>query len=64
MNKWVFTKKYNKEGDLIKYKAWLVVKGCVQRLGYDYDEMFAPVVCLETIRTILALSVAKNLVIR
>lgn len=64
MNKWVFTKKYNKEGDLIKYKARLVVKGCAQRPGYDYDETFAPVVRLETIRTILALSVAENLVIR
>ena len=63
-NKWVFTKKYNKEGDLIKYKAWLVVKGCAQRPGYDFDETFAPVVRLETIRTILALSVAEDLVIR
>ena len=63
-NKWVFNKKYNKEGDLIKYKARLVVKGCAQRPGYDYDETFAPIVCLETIRVILALSVAEDLVIR
>jgi hypothetical protein len=27
-NKWVFTKKRNKEGKLTKYKARLVAKGC------------------------------------
>ena len=26
-NKWVLTKKYNKEGELIKYKVRLVAKG-------------------------------------
>jgi len=29
-NKWVFLKKYNKQGELIKHKARLVVKGCMQ----------------------------------
>jgi len=29
-NKWVFLKRYNKEGELTKYKALLVVKGCAQ----------------------------------
>jgi len=29
-NKFVFAKKRNKEGNLIKYKARLVVKGCLQ----------------------------------
>ncbi len=32
-NKWVFTKKRNKEGILTKYKARLVAKGCAQRPG-------------------------------
>ena len=62
-NKWVFTKKYNKNGDLLKYKARLVVKGCAQRPGYDYDETYSPVVRLETIRVILALSISENLII-
>ena len=29
-NKWVFVRKYNKMGELVKYKARLVVKGCAQ----------------------------------
>ena len=35
-NKWVFLKKLNKAGEVIKYKAQLVAKGCSQRPGYDY----------------------------
>ena len=29
-NKWVFVQKYNKMGELLKYKACLVIKGCAQ----------------------------------
>jgi len=42
-NKWVFTKKRNKEGILTKYKARLVTKGCAQCLGHDYLETHSPV---------------------
>jgi len=63
-NKWVFTKKFNKNGDLLKYKGRLVVKGCAQRPGQDYTETFSPVVRLETLRAILALAVQKDLHIR
>jgi Reverse transcriptase (RNA-dependent DNA polymerase) len=54
-NKWVFAKKRDKSGNIIKYKARLVVKGCAQRPGYDYDETHSPVIHLETIRAILAM---------
>jgi Reverse transcriptase (RNA-dependent DNA polymerase) len=46
-NKWVFIKKFNKSGDLIKYKAPLVAKGCSQRLGQDYNETYSPMVLLQ-----------------
>jgi len=54
-NKWVFTKKRDKVRHVVKYKAWLIAKGCAQRPGHDYVEMFSPVVHLETICAILAL---------
>jgi hypothetical protein len=48
-NKWVFVKKYNKEGLLTKYKARLVAKGYSQILEINYIDMFFPVVHLESI---------------
>jgi transposase InsO family protein len=62
--KWVFAKKYNKDGDLLRYKGRLVVKGCAQRPGQDYTETFSPVIRLETLRAILAMAVQKDLHIR
>jgi hypothetical protein len=63
-NKWVFAKKYNKSRELIKYKVQLIAKGCSQRPGQDYNETFALVVHLETIRTILTLVQEKNMIVQ
>lgn len=63
-NKWVFLKKYNKLGDLLKYKGRLVAKGCAQRPRQDYLETFSPVIRLETIQAVLALAVLKELKIQ
>ena len=41
-NKWVFVKKYNKDGDLQKYKARLVARGFSQIPGINYNQTFAP----------------------
>jgi hypothetical protein len=54
-NKWVYTIKDNPDGDT-KAKAWLVIKGFLQRDGKDYysANILAPVVYLRTIQTAMA----------
>ncbi|KAH9664737.1 Integrase catalytic domain-containing protein [Citrus sinensis] len=54
--KWIFKIKYNEDGSVQKYKAWLVAKGYSQLRGVDFTETFAPVARMETIRTVLALA--------
>ena len=58
--KWVFKIKRNSDGSVNKYKARLVAKGYVQRHGIDYDEAFAPVARIETIRLIIALAASHG----
>ncbi|KAF8675472.1 Reverse transcriptase (RNA-dependent DNA polymerase), partial [Rhizoctonia solani] len=53
---WVLTIKQNKEGQPIQYKAQLVVQGYSQQPGIDYGQMFAPVVCLDSIHTLTSLA--------
>jgi hypothetical protein len=63
-NKWTFVKKRNKEGEVVRHRARLVVKGCAQRFGQDYMETYSPVIRLDTLRAILALVPIKKLIIQ
>jgi Reverse transcriptase (RNA-dependent DNA polymerase) len=54
--KWVFTMKQNPEGRVERYKARLVAKRYSQTYGIDYDETFAPVAKMSTVRTLISLA--------
>lgn len=58
--KWVFKLKRNSDGSINKHKARLVAKGYVQRHGIDFEEVFAPVARLETIRLLVNLAASNG----
>jgi hypothetical protein len=52
--KWVFHNKQDEHGVVTRNKAQLVTKGYSQVKGLDFDEAYAPVARLESIRILLA----------
>ena len=58
--KWVFKINRNTAGEIDKYKAQLVAKGYSQVQGVDYDDTYAPVAQLSSLRMILAIATRNN----
>ncbi|GJV77249.1 retrovirus-related pol polyprotein from transposon TNT 1-94 [Tanacetum coccineum] len=58
--KWVFRNKLDENGIVSQNKARLVAQGYNQQEGIDYDETYAPVARLESIRILLAYAYALD----
>ncbi|GJR23450.1 ribonuclease H-like domain-containing protein [Tanacetum coccineum] len=59
-SKWVYKIKYKSNGEIERYKARFVAKGCSKKEGLDYEETFPPVVKMVTIRYVLSLVVQNQ----
>jgi hypothetical protein len=58
--KWVFKLKKDEHGAVIRHKARLVDRGFVQKAGIDYEDAFAPVARMESVRVLLALAAQEG----
>ncbi|KAL3683038.1 hypothetical protein R1sor_001060 [Riccia sorocarpa] len=59
--KWVFVKKRNDRGDIMRFKARLVAQGFSQRYGVDYIDTYSPVMDHVTFRYLINFAVHHQL---
>ena len=62
--RWVYVVKKDENNNPIRYKARLVARGFEQVPGVDFDETFAPVTKLKSIKLLLSLAAGKDLEIK
>jgi transposase InsO family protein len=60
-SRWVPRTKFKKDGSVDRRKARLVAKGFTQKAGIDFNETFAPVARLGSIRLFMAIAVELGL---
>nr|GEU80091.1 copia protein [Tanacetum cinerariifolium] len=58
--KWVFRNNLDENGIVSRNKATLVAQGYNQQEGIDYDENYAPIARLDSIRILLAIACAND----
>ena len=58
--KWVYKVKKDAKGNLVKHKAKLVAISNVQDQGMDFEELFAPLARMDTVRLLIALAAQES----
>ena len=58
--KWIFKNKTDEDGEIVRNKSRLVAQGYTQVKGIDFDESFALVARLESIRILLSIACIMN----
>jgi hypothetical protein len=61
--KWVYKMKHNSNGSISRYKARLVAKGYAQTHGIDYEETFALVAKMATVRVMIVVDALRGWVL-
>ena len=58
--KWIYKIKTRSDGPIEQYKACLISKGFTQEYGIDYEETFALVAHILSVRALLAIATASK----
>ena len=58
--RWIYKVKTRSDGSIERYKTRLVARGFQQEYGRDYEETFAPVAHMQTIRTLVAVAAVRD----
>jgi ATP-binding cassette subfamily B (MDR/TAP) protein 1 len=58
--KWVYKVKWDECGAIVKHKTRLIAHGFIQREGIEFEEVFALVERMESVRLLLAMVAAKD----
>lgn len=60
-SRWVYTLKKNELGEVIKFKARIVVQGFHQHPGVDFTDVYAPTTMAPSVRFVLSLAATYDL---
>jgi hypothetical protein len=58
--KWVFKLKKDETGPVVKHKAHLKARGFIQQEGVDFNEAFAPIAWMESVRLLVVLAAQEG----